>query len=77
MGLVTPPPSGFVCGLGALACTKNYKRHAASCTHCSPDRLRQIVAAERADKENRLTATADTESSQSAVTPDARAAVTS
>ena len=56
---------------------KNYKRHAASCTHCSPDRLRQIVAAERADKENRLTATADTESSQSAVTPDARAAVTS
>ena len=54
---------------------KNYKRHAEHCTHCSPDRLRQIMREERADKENRLTSTAETESSQSALTPDAYAAV--
>ena len=54
---------------------KNYKRHAEQCPHCSPDRIRQIAAAERADKENRLSATADTESSQYAATPRSHAAV--
>ena len=43
---------------------KNYKRHAEHCPHCSPHRLRQIHAEERADKENRLTSTAEEESSQ-------------
>ena len=47
---------------------KNYKRHAEHCVHCSPDRLRQIAAAERSDKENRLSTTAESESSQIAVT---------
>ncbi len=56
---------------------KNYKRHAEHCPHCSPDRLRQITAAERADKENRLSATAETESSQFAATPHSREAVDS
>ena len=51
---------------------KNYKRHAEHCPHCSPGRLRQIAAAERADKENRLSATAETESSQNADTPPPR-----
>ena len=54
---------------------KNYKRHAEHCPHCSPDRLRQITAAERSDKENRLTATAESESSQFAVTSHSREAV--
>ena len=54
---------------------KNSKRHAAHCPHCSPDRLRQITAAERANKENRISATAETESSQFADTPHSRAAV--
>ena len=54
---------------------KNYKRHAEHCPHCSPDRIRQIAAAERADKENRLSATAETEPSQYAGTPPSHAAV--
>lgn len=54
---------------------KNYKRHAESCIHCSPELLRQIVRKERADKENRLTSTAETESSQFAATPDQRSGV--
>ena len=56
---------------------KNYKRHAEHCPHCSPGRLRQIAAAERADKENRLSATAETESSQNADTPPPRHVVDS
>jgi len=56
---------------------KNYKRHAASCVHCSPDRIRQIARKERVDKENRLTHTAETESGQFAVTHDAGEAVDS
>ena len=54
---------------------KNYKRHAKRCPHCSPDRLREITAAEQSDKENRIFTTAETESSQSAVTPDSSEAL--
>ena len=54
---------------------KNYKRHAEKCPHCSPDRLRQITAADESDKENRISTTAESESSQSAVTRNSSAAV--
>ena len=47
---------------------KNYKRHLQRFAHCSPDRLREIVAAEQADKENRLSATAESEAGQFALT---------
>lgn len=40
---------------------KNFKRHAASCLWCSPDRIRQIAAKERADKENRIAAVIEDE----------------
>ena len=71
-------PTRWHCQLStASGLYNNYKRHAASCVHCSPDRLRQIVRTERADKENRLSHTAETESSQFAVTPQPREAVDS
>ena len=54
---------------------KNYKRHAEHCTHCSPDRLRQIAREERANKENRLSAVAESESSQFTVAPHSDAAM--
>ena len=60
---------------GTSGVYKNYKRHAESCTYCSRELLRQIVRKERADKENRLTSTAETESSQSASTLDERGGV--
>ena len=63
-------PTRWVCRWPeASGAYSSYKRHAKCCTHCSPDRLREIVASERADTENRLTTTAETESSQSAPTP--------
>ena len=54
---------------------KSYARHAKHCEHCSPDRLREINAAVKLDKENRISTTAEQESSQSAVTPDLSEAV--
>ena len=63
-------PTKWLCVFSqASGLHKNYKRHAVHCRHCSPDRLRQITAEERSDKENRLSTTAESESSQSAVTP--------
>ena len=59
-----PAPAKWLCQLsGAAGLYKNYKRHAAHCVYCSPDRIREIAAAERSNKENRLTGTAKTESS--------------
>jgi hypothetical protein len=40
---------------------KNYKRHVSACVFCSPDDIRQIVAKETADKENRITAVLEDE----------------
>ena len=54
---------------------KSYARHAKRCEHCSPDRLREINAAEQSDKENRISTTAELESSQAAGTPDSNEAV--
>ena len=55
----------WLCQLsGANGLHKNFKRHAARCAFCSSSRLREIAAREEAEKENRLSGTAETESSQ-------------
>ena len=71
-------PSKWLCVWSEASCLyKNYKRHTQRCGYCSPERLRQITAAERADKENRLSTAVESESSQSAVTPASNSAVDS
>ena len=71
-----PPQSGFVWSEASGQC-KNYRRHAEHCPHRLPDRLRQITAAERANKENKISATAESELSQSAGIPHSREAADS
>ena len=59
----------------ALGLYKSYKRQAKHCVYCSPDRMREIAAAERADKENRLSSTAESNSSQDPPSPHSLATV--